>query len=302
MHIVAEVLILILMIFFFYIQAFIGLFYKPKKDLSGRTAVLTGGGGGIGRFICRELVQRRVKVALWDVNKAAADKVKEELQGKGFSNIYTYQCDITKKEDVQRVAVETRKDLGEINFLFNNAGILIAKDILDLSEAEIRRTFEVNTISHFWTIQEFLPSMLEKNYGHIVNTASMAGKVGVAWLTDYCASKFGVVGLSEALRLDIMRRGKDVKVTAVCPFFVNTPLVANVTPHCKPYSRFDKFLEPDDCARQLVEGMERNDQTVYIPSKMFPATISSMLLPRKAGYTVNEFAQSGFFPKDYKFH
>ena len=85
--------------------------------------------------------------------QAAADKVKNELNELGFSSIFTYQCDITNKEQVQQVAAETRKDVGEIDFLFNNAGILIAKDILDLSNEEIRRTFEVNTISQFWVCQ-----------------------------------------------------------------------------------------------------------------------------------------------------
>ena len=300
MNIIIEILILFGNLLLCYLQSIVRIFYKPKKDLSEKTAILTGGGGGIGQYIALELVRRKVKLAIWDIDKDAAEKVKEDLIHQGYSDIMTYKCDITKKSEVQRVAMETRKDIGEIDFLFNNAGVLYARDILDLPEVEIRRTMEVNLISQFWTIQEFLPSMLKRNYGHIVNTVSMAGKFGFGYLTDYAASKFGTAGLTDALRMDIERRGKDVKVSGVFPGIVKTSLVSNTEDHCTPYARFDKFIEPDSVGRQIVEGMERDLQSIYIPARMFGLTVLKILTPERFWPKFVDFLCIGFFPKDYK--
>lgn len=92
---------------------------------------------------------------------------------------------------------------GEVDILVNNAGVIQGKSILELNEEHASRTMVINLESHFWLIREFLPAMLRKNEGHIVGVASMAGLAGAPYLTDYCASKFGCVGLMEALRIEM---------------------------------------------------------------------------------------------------
>jgi all-trans-retinol dehydrogenase (NAD+) len=95
---------------------------------------------------------------------------------------------------------------------------------MDVSVAEIDRTFKVNTVSHLWTIREFLPAMKANKRGHIITIASMAGICGVAGLSDYCASKFGAVAIDSAVRLELRKSGDHagVKTTCICPYFINT--------------------------------------------------------------------------------
>lgn len=105
--------------------------------------------------------------------------------------------------------------------LFNNAGVVSGRALLDTPDHLIERSFSVNTLAHFWTVKAFLPTMLEKDHGHIVSIASMAGYVGIPKLIDYCASKFATVGFDEALRLELEMLGANgVHTTVICPYFI----------------------------------------------------------------------------------
>ena len=108
--------------------------------------------------------------------------------------------------------------------LINNAGIVSGKTTLELTEPMVKKTFDVNTISHLWTIKEFLPEMIAKKKGHIVSIASLAGLVSMPRLGDYCASKFGAVAIDEAVRLELKKNGHYgyIKTTCICPYFINT--------------------------------------------------------------------------------
>lgn len=97
--------------------------------------------------------------------------------------------------------------------LINNAGIVSGKKLLEISNEMAELTLKVNTLSHVYTVKEFLPSMIKKNHGHIVTIASSAGHAGVPGLVDYCASKFGAVGFDEALRLEIKKNGYNIDTT-----------------------------------------------------------------------------------------
>lgn len=111
-----------------------------------------------------------------------------------------------------------------MTLLINNAGIVSGVKTLELNEAMIEKTMQVNTISHLHTIKEFLPAMIANKKGHIVSIASMAGLVGLTGLTDYCASKFGAVAIDEAIRQELRKNGHSsyVKTTCICPYFINT--------------------------------------------------------------------------------
>lgn len=109
----------------------------------------------------------------------------------------------------------------QVSLLFNNAGVLSGRSLLDTPDHMIERSFNVNVIAHFWTVKAFLPTMIEKDHGHIVTIASMAGYVGIAKLIDYCSSKFAAVGFDEALRLELEVMGvENVHTTVICPYFI----------------------------------------------------------------------------------
>lgn len=115
-----------------------------------------------------------------------------------------------------------------MTILVNNAGIASGKSILEKNEQMIRKTFEVNTLAHLFTIREFLPDMLRLNKGHVVTIASIAGTVAVPGMSDYSASKFGAFAIDECLRLEMKKGGKNVQTTCICPYYINTGMFEGV--------------------------------------------------------------------------
>ena len=179
-------------------------------------------------------------------------------------NAKTFTCDLSKREDIYRVADEIKKSIGDITILVNNAGIVTGKKFLDSSDAEIERTMNVNTTAHFWLVKSFLPSMLNKNHGHVVTVSSIAGMFGTAGLCDYCASKFAAVGFDESLRNELINLGKTgVKTTLVCPYYINTGMFDGVKTDVLPY------LEPDYVADKVVEAVLTDQKVLFLPRFMY---------------------------------
>ncbi|XP_076456986.1 estradiol 17-beta-dehydrogenase 11-like [Babylonia areolata] len=277
-----------------WIQSVIAVFFpSPKKSLNGQTVLVTGAGHGIGRQLALEIarVAPGAKLVLWDLNQKNNDETAAEVREQGV-DVYSYTCDVSKPPDVQAVAQKMQEAVGEVDVLINNAGILYGGALLDMEERHIRRTFDVNTLAHFWTVREFLPSMLEKNQGHIVNIASMAAKSGTAFLVDYSASKFAVYGMTEALGDEIRQLGKTgVKTTVVCPMFVNTGLCMF------PKDRFGKILTPKEVAAATVEGILRNEQYVFVPRFLWLSLRITGLFPVRVNQYIKEVMQVGIDPQ-----
>jgi all-trans-retinol dehydrogenase (NAD+) len=275
---------------------------KPKQParIHGKVVVLTGGSRGIGKEIALLLIAQGARVAVWDVLEKENLATCEELRKKG-GDVKAYTVDVTSVESVHQAAEQTRKDFGDPDILINNAGILICRDILGLSERDIRRTFEVNSIAHFWTVKEFLPAMLKRKRGHIVTIASMAAKAGTPLLTDYCASKFAAYGFTEALEAEVHREHNctDIKFTTVCPMFVNTNLINDLTDRINfRVARGDHMLQPRDVAQQVVEsGILYKKRYVYIPRQNALTDTLIGILPRKGMLILGNFLDTGFFAK-----
>ena len=189
---------------------------QKKKSLHHELVVITGAGSGIGRLLALKLSSvHHCHVALWDLNESALDSVLNEISaqlsssGSTTTQVRRYVCDVTDRAQVYARAREVAVDFAQpVDILINNAGIVSGKSLLDCDDAMMEKTVQVNTIAHFWTLKAFLPSMMERNHGHVVTIASCAGLAGVSGLVDYCASKFGAVGTSESLRLELRTQGK----------------------------------------------------------------------------------------------
>lgn len=110
----------------------------------------------------------------------------------------------------------------------NNAGIVSGKMILENSDFMIKKTLEVNTLAHLYTIREFLPDMIRLNRGHIVSISSLAAVVGTPGMADYSASKFGAFAIDECLRTEIIKKGYNIKTTCICPNYINTGMFHGV--------------------------------------------------------------------------
>ncbi|CAC5366521.1 17-beta-hydroxysteroid dehydrogenase 13,Estradiol 17-beta-dehydrogenase 11,Protein dhs-3 [Mytilus coruscus] len=257
-------------LFYYYIDAIISAFIPAKpKSIAGKIVLVTGAGHGIGKEIALELARKGAKLVLWDVNKANNEETATEIRTE-----------------------QMRREVGDVDILVNNAGILYGGELLKLKEAHIRRTFEVNTLAHFWTVKEFMPAMLEKNSGHIVTIASMSAKSGTAYLVDYSASKYAAYGFTEALQEEILKLGKDgVKTTTVNPMFVATGLVK------EPKDKVYPILKPKDVALETVKGIMYDQEFVYIPRSLNISLRVAGLFPRKFQRFLKAFAEQGIKPQ-----
>jgi all-trans-retinol dehydrogenase (NAD+) len=224
-------------------------------------------------LLATQLAHAGAKVVLWDIDAAGLAEAQAELTSAGHeADVYT--CDLTNREDIAAVAVQTLAASGPIDILINNAGIVSGKNLLDISNEEIERTFQVNTLALFWTVRAFLPSMLERDSGHLVTVASAAGLVGTAKLTDYCSSKFAAVGFDESLRLELKKLNSKVTTTVVCPFYTDTGMFDGVKTR---FSWLLPILKPEDLVRRIVNAIQRDRRRLVMPWFVYMSWPSRLL-------------------------
>lgn len=240
-------------------------------SLAKKTVLITGAAQGIGRLLALGAAERGSRLVLWDVQRSALQSVRRELDSRGHS-AHDYVVDLRNADAVSFTAKRVLRDVGPVDVLINNAGVVSGKALLDATDEDIRRTFEVNTLALFWTSRAFLPSMISRGSGHIVTMASAGGLVGTAKLTDYCASKFAAVGFDDSLRLELRRlEMPDVRTTVVCPFYIDTGMFAGVK------TRFPfllPILEPERVADATLNAIEANRERLVLP----PFVLSSFLV------------------------
>lgn len=230
-------------------------------DINGKRALVTGAASGIGRALATQLASAGARLVLWDIDDEALSRFRAELVDGGYeADIYT--CDLSRREEIGAVAAQTLEESGPVDILINNAGIVSGKKLLELSDREIEQTFAVNALALFWTVRAFLPSMLERDCGHIVTVASAAGFAGTARLTDYCSSKFAAVGFDEALRLELQQMNSNVVTTIVCPYFVNTGMFDGVRTR---FSWLLPILKPDAVVRRTVKAIRKDRRRLVMP-------------------------------------
>src|SRR3954452_24214911 len=189
---------------------------KQPRSLHGRVAVITGGGRGIGKSLAVALAGQRCRVAIGDVDAAAAGAVAAEIGGDALG----LHLDVTDRPGFTAFLDEVERRLGPIDVLVNNAGIMHVTPLEEEADASISRQLEINVRAVIHGTQEAMRRMRPRNTGHIVNVASLAGRAAAPRLATYCASKHAVIGLSEAVRAELRASGVDV--TVVMPGFAAT--------------------------------------------------------------------------------
>ncbi|KAF7993613.1 hypothetical protein HCN44_010208 [Aphidius gifuensis] len=239
-------------------------FFVPKKYqmkcVSGEIALVTGGGGGLGRLLSLRLANLGAIVVVWDINKDGIDETVKLVQSAG-GTCYGYVCNLCNREDVYKKAALLKEQIGKVSILVNNAGVVSGKKFMDTPDDLIIKTMDVNIMSHFWTVKAFLPGMMEDNKGHIVSIASLAGHVGIPKLVDYCASKFAAVGFDEALRMELEADGYNINTTVICPYFIrSTGMFEDVQ------SRFMPTLSPNEVADRVISAMRCDEKFAILPN------------------------------------
>ena len=233
------------------------------SEIAGRHALVTGGASGIGRAMAKHLAAHGARVTIWDINPTALDAVIDELRAvPGCPGAHGFVCNVADRAQVYARAAEATAAGGPVDILINNAGIVSGKDFLELPDDKIEATFDINVLSLFWTGKAFLPSMIQRNRGHIVTIASASGLIGVARLADYASSKWAAVGFDESLRAELSKVAPGVMTTVVCPFYINTGMFRGVR------SRFPfllPILEEDDVARRVVHAIQTDRRRLIMP-------------------------------------
>ena len=200
----------------------------PKKsswDLTGQVAIVTGARRGMGRTHALVLAKAGARVAVSDISQEDCEKVLEEIKRAGGEAI-AVKCDVTKKEEVDKMVGAAIKKWGRVDILVNNAGIAEFKPFLEMTEEEWDRTLDINLKGYFLCAQAAAREMVKQKSGVIVNIASVAmGQQGIGFpnIVHYCASKGGIVGMTEALAVELAPY--NIRVNAISPGMIETPMI-----------------------------------------------------------------------------
>ena len=243
------------------------------SDFAGKTALVTGAASGIGRLMGERLHAAGAHLVAWDVNQPGLDALAADLGG---TRISTYAVNVADRAAIAAAAARVLADVGPVDVLVNNAGVVTGKLLLEASDEEIERIFDVNALALFWTTRAFLPAMLARDSGHVVTIASSAALAGVPKMVDYCATKAAALGFDEALRVELKHIGSNVRTTVVCPYYIDTGMfdgAKTAWPHLLP------ILKPEAVADRIVEAIRTKEERLLMPPFVGVSFLARFLPP-----------------------
>ncbi|HXE46098.1 MAG TPA: SDR family oxidoreductase [Conexibacter sp.] len=255
---------------------------KQPRSLTGKVVAITGGARGIGRATAAALVRKGAKVAIGDVDAELAQRTASELGG----GTLALALDVTDRDSFERFLDEVERQLGPLDVLVNNAGIMQLGPLVDESDAVAARQIDINLHGVLYGSKLALARFLPRRSGHLVNIASTAGKAGVPGGATYSATKHAVVGLTEAIRGEV--RGSGVETSVVMPVPVNTELAAGLVRG----RGLTATVEPEQVADAIVEALEQPRHDVYVPKAINVMVRIGALLPRRVAEALGRNART----------
>ncbi|MBK8471871.1 MAG: SDR family oxidoreductase [Sphingobacteriales bacterium] len=239
--------------------------------------LITGGANGIGKLLGKSLLEKGAKsLVIWDINEANLESTTAELSQKGY-DVHPYLVDVADTDDIDFAAQDVIKELGGIDILVNNAGIIVGKAFHEHSTREIEKTIRINVLGVMHTTNAFLPNMIERSKGHVVNIASASSYTANPNMSVYAASKWAVMGWSESLRLELERLSQHLHVTTIAPSYINTGMFEGVSaPLLTP------ILDPETIVAKIVQAIERNKVLVLEPAIVKSLPVLKGVLPTRA--------------------
>ena len=232
-------------------------------DFKNKVVLITGASSGIGKQTAIEFAKLGSSIILVARRKNKLEQVENEL--KQFNvNILVCACDVSKKDQVDELSKIVLQKFDSVDILVNNAGFAIYGLVSDLSINEIESQMETNYFGMIYCVKNFLPLMLKKKSGHIVNVASVGASFSVPGVSSYCATKFAMLGFSEGLKHELY--GTGVGLTVVSPIMVRTPLFEHPS-----FTNFSKFstgvsLSSETVAKTIIKASNSSRLEIVVPS------------------------------------
>jgi NAD(P)-dependent dehydrogenase (short-subunit alcohol dehydrogenase family) len=268
------------------------------SNLQGRTVLVTGAGSGIGRETALLAARRGAELAICDVDDAGLAEVEARIRALG-RNVLARHVDVADRDQMRNFAEVVHGETGPVDLLVNNAGVGLAAGFLDTELEDWDWIVPINLMGVVHGCHFFLPRMVERGTGgHVANLSSMAGFHATPALVAYTATKFAVLGLSEALREELRPHG--IGVTAICPGIINTPITksarargAAADPKVRErlvalYGR--RNYGPDRVARNIFKAVERNRAVAPVAPEAWIAYAITRISPRLAGWAARRMA------------
>ncbi|WP_139996745.1 3-ketoacyl-ACP reductase [Paenibacillus paridis] len=224
-------------------------------ELKNRSAIITGAGKGIGKAIATALAAEGVNLGLVARTSSDLEALQTELTSKHGISVHIATADIAVKSDVDQAVEALKESLGSIDILINNAGIGTFGTLLDMEPEQWERIIQTNVMGTYYVTRAALPTMLAQSSGSIINIASTAGERGFATGSAYCASKFAVIGMTEALMQEV--RKSNIRVTALTPSTVNTELASNAG---LKIGDEDRMMQAEDMAELVLAALKLPDR------------------------------------------
>ena len=232
-------------------------------EIRDKIVLITGGASGIGKIMVRLMLERKAKVIIWDIHQEGIDRTIAEFSGKG--KVFGYKVDVSSLEQIQETAKKVKAEIGVVDILINNAGIVVGKYFNEHTPSDISKTIDINTNAPMFITREFLDDMLKQNSGHICNIASSGGLVSNPKMSVYAASKWALNGWSDTLRLEMKQMKKKVNVTTIMPYYIDTGMFDGVKSKIP-------ILEPEATALTIVKAIEKNKKLISIPGYIYRVT------------------------------
>jgi NAD(P)-dependent dehydrogenase (short-subunit alcohol dehydrogenase family) len=253
---------------------------KQRRSLNGKVVAITGGARGIGKATATALVRKGCRVAIGDLDLALAEQTAAGLGG----GTIALALDVTDRASFAGFLDETARQIGPVDVVINNAGIMPVTALVDESDDSIRRQLDINIYGVIVGTQLAIERLRPRGGGHIVNIASQAGKTALPGIATYSGAKHAVVGISEAVRAELRDTG--IEVHCVMPTLVNTELTAGLG------QKLIKQVEAEDVANEIVDALEVGRFDVFVPRSNVVLTRLSALLPRRAAEAIGRLMKA----------
>lgn len=224
-------------------------------DLKGKTAVITGAGKGIGKALAFALAKEGANLGLISRTAADLEALKAGLEEAYGVKVSIAAADVSVREEAERAVAAIQNELGAFDALINNAGIAQFGTLLEMDPADWERHMQINLFGTYYVTRAALPAMVERQSGNIVNISSTAGERGFATGSAYCASKFALMGLTEALAQEV--RKSNIRVVALTPSTVATGLAEKAG---LPIGDEDRMMQPEDVAELTLAALKLPDR------------------------------------------